>query len=251
MIKSILNCLKWTPFAVLLATAFILPVRSSTANDQPAPEAAVPDRTDLSNEDRVLGKYLDDLTLYEKECRLLGKRARLISADLDDVQRRELDLKNRLSEVQKSVGEVVRKLKAANQWNDLNAIIAAGINDPKERREFEELNFKKLLDDGSNSLTSHSHEIGSPLENLRKRLTSRNLLLDRDGAMAIVPAAYRPPPPPMFLVSVKCMISGIKRGIVGAMGNKSNNHSTDVWSCACHPENPTGSGTGAACSECC
>ena len=251
MIKSILNFLKWTPLALLLSIAFILPVRSSTANDQPPPEATVPDRTDLSNEDRVLGKYLDDLTAYERECRLLGRRARLVTTDLDEVQRRASDLKNRLSEVQKSVGDVIRKLKAANQWDDLNATIASGITDPKERREFEELNFKKLLDDGSNSLTSHGHEIGAPLDNLRKRLTSRNNLLYRDGAFAIVPTAYSQPAPPLFLVSVKCMISGIKRGIVGAMGNKSNGHSTDVWSCACHPENPNGSGTGAACSECC
>jgi hypothetical protein len=251
MIKSILNCLKWTPFATLLAVAFILSVRSSTANNQPAPEATAPVLTDLSNEERVLGKYLDDLTAYERECRLLGKRARLVSTDLDEVQRRAADLKNRLSEVQKSVGEVIRKLKAANQWDDLNATIATGITDAKERREFEELNFKKLLDDGSNTLISHGHEIGAPLDSLRKRLTSRNQLLYRDDAVAIVPAAYHPPSPPIFLVSVKCMIAGIRRGVVGAMGNKSNPHSTDQWSCACHPESPNGTGTGAACSECC
>jgi len=251
MIKSLLNYLKWTPFAVLLAIAFTLSMRSSTANDQPSPETSAAIRVDLANEDRVLGKYLDDLVDYEHECWRIGQRARLVSGDLDVVQRRAFDLKNRLSEVQGALQEAVRKLKAAKEWDNLNTTIAARITDPKERREFEELNFKQLLEDSSNSLTSHSNEISAPLDNLRKRLTSRNLFLYRDGALAIVPAAYRPPPPPMFLVSVKCLIAGAKLSIVGAMGNKSNPHSTDVWSCACKPGQTNGTGTGRACSECC
>jgi hypothetical protein len=175
----------------------------------------------------------------------------LVNADLDVAQRRASQLQSRLSEVQSAFREIVRKLKAANQWDNLNATIAAKITDPNERREFEELNLKQLLDDGSSTLTNHSNEISAPLDNLRRKVARATLRSYGENAFAIVPAAYHPATPTMFLVSVKCLIAGAKRGIVGAMGNQPNPHSTDVWSCACRPGSTKGAGTGAACSECC
>jgi len=244
--------------AVLLALTAVFGISAlRTANSAPTsvdspPVNRAPVGVDLASEERLLGKYLDDLIVYERECRELGRRTRLVSADLDVATRRSNELKGRLSEVQGAFREVVRKLKAANQWDNLNATIAATIIDPNERREFEELNFKQLLDDGANSLTSHGDEISGPLDNLRRKVARLALPSSGDSAFAIVPAAYHPATPPMFLISVKCLVAGAKRGIVGAMGNKSNPHSTDVWSCACHPGiGAKGQGTGAACSECC
>jgi hypothetical protein len=251
MIKSSFSFLKWTPMVALLAMAFTLSMHSSTSGKELLDEVDTPIRVDLTSEERILGKYVDDLVDYEHECRLLGLRPRLASADLNGVERRATELRDRLSEVQGALREAVRKLKAANEWETLNTTIAARITDPNERKQFEELNLKQLLDDGSNTLTNHSSEISAPLDNLRKRSSSRNLLQYRDGALAFVPAAYHPPTPPMLLVSVKCLIAGARRGLVGAMGNKSNAHSTDVWSCACHPGQANGDGTGAACSQCC
>lgn len=251
MVKKIVSYFKWAPFALLLALAVTLSMRSSTANDQPAPDTVVPVRTDLASEERVLGKYLEDLTAYEQECRLIGKRARIANSDLESVQRRAADLKNRLSEVQNSVREVIRKLKAANEWDDLNALVAARISDPNQRREFQESNFKRQLEDASNGLASHGNEIGAPLESLRRRVVSRTFSPNDHGALTIVPAAYRPETPSMFLVSVKCMIAGIRRGLIESMGNKQNHRGNDLQSCACNPQGGIGIGTGTPCAECC
>jgi len=250
MIKSLLRYLKWTPLVAGLAIAFTLPMRSSTAHDQPLPEATAPVRTDLSNEERVLGKYLEDLTTYERECRRIEQRPRIISTDLDGVQRRASELKDRLSEVQNSVREVVRKLKAANEWDDLDTAIVARITDPNERREFQQSSFKRLLEEASNGLTSHSVEITAPFENLRRKV-GRTFPPNGDGSFTIVSAAYRPEAPPVFLVTARCMMAGIRRGIIEAMGNKQNARGTDLQSCACHPEAGLGLGTNTPCSECC
>ena len=252
MIKSRFSFFKWTPFVVLLAIAFTLSMRSSTAKSELSPAAdSPPINVDLTNEERVLGKYLDDVVNYEHECKLIGQRARLVSGDLDSVQRRSSELKDRLTEVQNAFREVVRKLKAANEWDNLNTTLAARITDQKERRDFEDLNFKQLLDDGSNTLTNHSNEISGPFENLRRRVVSRTVSPYGDGAAAIVSAAYHPPAPPMFIASLKCLIASARMGIVTAMGNHLNPHSTDVQSCACNQGSTTGAGTGRPCSECC
>jgi hypothetical protein len=251
MIKSRFSFLKWTPLVTLLAMGFTLSMHSSTPGKELSVEVNTLIRTDLAPEERILGKYLDDLVSYEHECRLLGLRPRLVSADLNGVDRRAAELKDRLAEVQGAFREAVRKLKAANEWENLNTIIAARITDPNERKQFEELNFKQLLDDGSNNLGSRSNEVLAPLDNLRRRVVSRNFSPDGDRAFAIVPAAYHPPAQPMLLVSAKCLIAGARLSIVGAMGNKSNPHSVDLYSCACHPGSTNGTGTGHPCSECC
>jgi len=211
MRRSIFSFLKWTPITAVLLTALVFSMQSSKAKNQPASSVEAAPGVDLSNEERIIGKYADDLAAYDKQAAELGKKARLVNADLDAVQRRSSELSDRLSEVQNAIREVVGKLKAAGEWDGIETTIAARITDSNRKRKFQESSFKEVLADAASNLVNHRDEIGVPLETLRKRLTSQY----RNGADSqIVRAAYTAPAPVM-IKSARCMLAGIRVGVSG------------------------------------
>jgi len=218
--------------AVFAVLAFALTgfIKTSTATNQPSPAIAATPGADVSNEARVISRYADELAAYDRQLAEAGKRARLVSADFDPLQRKSDDLKGRLSEVQSSVRELVRKLKAANEWEGLDTP-PARITDPGLKALLQENSFKQVLEDAANGLTSRASEISTPLEDLRKKLTSRY----DAGDVQFVRASYEAPAPFGF-VSVRCSIQTIKVNIVlkldGITG--SNTLSRETWA-ACHP----------------
>jgi chaperonin cofactor prefoldin len=180
-----LSYLKLTPLVAILAITLIPSPGTSAAMSKPAAAGA-----DLANEERVLGKYFDDLFAYETQCLQLGKRAAFANADINPLQAKSDDLKGRLSAVQNTVREIVRKLKAANEWEDVDTITAAGIDDPGLKSLFQRTSLKRLLENSSNNLSGQANEISSPLDKLRKRLTSR---YGEAFEVQFVRAGYGPP----------------------------------------------------------
>jgi hypothetical protein len=235
MKRTKFSYLKWAPIAAGLAIGVLLSMPSSKATGQPAAADA-----DLTNEERVIAKYGDDLVAYDKQAAQLGKRARLVSSDLEALQGRSDDLKRRLSEVENAVGEAVKKLKAANEWDDLDPRIAANITDSRMKSFFQQSSFKQLLEEFSNNFTSNKNEIGAPLDNLRKKLTSRTVFPYGEGALPIVAAAYRPPTAtrlteaPMFAASFRCRVAWLRMGITGAIHKgMSSEKSNNAGACYC------------------
>jgi hypothetical protein len=172
MIKSGFSFVKLSAVVAVLAVALVPSVHSSMAGNTPMFVTPGADLA-LANEERVLAKYFDDLFAYETQCVQLGKRAAVANVDLNPLQTRSDDLKGRLSEVQGTVREIVRKLKAANEWDDIDTTTSAGIDDPGLKSLFQRTSLKRLLEDSSNNLGGQANEISSPLDKLRKRLTSR------------------------------------------------------------------------------
>ena len=213
MIKSRFSYLKLTAVVAVLAMTLVPSFRRSTAKNQPSPVANAAPDADLANEERALVKYFDDLVTYDKQTAQLSAKAKLVSADLDPLQRKSDELKGRLSGVQNAVREIVRKLKAANEWDNLNTTVAAGITDPRLKVYLEQDNFKQLLEESSNNLNSHANEISTPLDSLRKKLTSRTFSPYGDGAdLQIVRTAYEAPAPMKF-VSLRCSIGRMRIGL--------------------------------------
>ena len=173
MIKSRFSYLKLAAVVAVLAITICAGVRPSTATKQPRPVVTAASRADLGNEERALAKYSDDLVAYDEQTAQLSAKAKLVSADLDSAKRKSDDLKGRLSGLQNTIREIVRKLKAAKEWDDLDATTAAKITDAKLRPFIEQDSVKKLLEESSNNLTSHANEISAPLDDLRKKLVSR------------------------------------------------------------------------------
>ena len=189
MIKSGISYAKLIAVVAFLAIALVPSMHSSMAGSVPtfvSPGANLA----LGNEERVLAKYFDDLFAYETQCVQLGKRAAVANADINPLQARSDDLKARLSEVQNTVREIVRKLKAANEWDDVDTATASAIDDSGLKSLFQRTSLKRLLEDSSNTLASQANEISGPLDRLRKRSTSRY----GDGfEVQFVRAAYAAP----------------------------------------------------------
>ncbi len=230
MNKSGFSYLKLTAVVAVLAMTLIPSMRTSTAKSQPSPVATAASGADLVNEERALAKYFDDLVAYHKQAGELAKRASLVKADLDPLQRKSDDLKGRLSGLQNVIRDIVTKLKAANEWNDLDITTAAKITDASRKSFFQQESFKQLLEESSNGLTSHASELSTPLDNLRKKLASRY----GDGAdVQIVRAAYEAPAP-MAFVSLACSVGKIRLNLIHRLGGTMTNATCDTVSCACN-----------------
>ena len=233
--------LKWAPIVAGLAIAVLLSIPSSTATIQPSTSDSAAPGIDTSNEEQVIGRYLDDLFSYQIECHQAGRRQALRAADIDPLQRKSDDLKNRLSEVQNAAREIVRKLKAANEFDDLDSKLLARVTDANRRSFFQESSFKADLEYAASNLSSHRDEIALPLDGLRKKVART------EGTGALVMAAYHPTTA-MFGVGLGCRIGQIRLKLIERNGgNIANAPATcDAISCACHPKGG-GLCTGANC----
>ena len=224
--------LKVTGMVAVLAITLIPSLRPSSANNQPTPVTTAVPGADLASEERVIAKYFDELVAHDKQAAELGKRARLVNADIEPLQRKSDDLKGRLSGVQNAIREIVRKLKAANEWDNLDSLVV--ISDANERSIFKETSFKKLLEDSSSNLTGNATEISAPLENLRKRLTSRY----GDGAeVQFVRAGYRETyatPVPVAFYSVKCSLGQVRLKLIKKLGGYASNPTLQTVFESCH-----------------
>lgn len=234
MIESLFSYIKWTAVVAVLGITIIAGVRQSTATKQPPPAVSSPSGADLANEERVLAKYFDDLVAYDTEAAQLSKRASLVSADLDPLKRQSDDLKGRLSGLQNTIREIVKKLKAANEWDDLDTSLAAKIQDGTSNTFFKQNSFKQLLEESSNNLNSHGNEISTTLDNLRKKLASQGPSPSRNGLnLPIVRATYTTPGP-MAFISLKCTIGRIQSGLIHRLGGTESNATCNKISCACN-----------------
>jgi chromosome segregation ATPase len=224
MFKSRLSYLKTTALVAVFAMTLVPYLHTSATSRSSLTVVS----TDLSNEVRILAKYRADLAAYNQQTQDLEKRARLVSSDLNEIQNRSEDLKRRLSEVQNAVREVVRKLKAANEFDDLDANIVARITDARDKSYFQQNSFKKLLEEASNDLTGYSNDISTPFDNLRRKLTSRTAAPSVDSMRAHHALA------PLNKNGLQCVLSNIQVGIVWRMGGAEDRAHQNTRICACY-----------------
>lgn len=237
MIKSRFSHLKTTALIAVFAMTLVPYLRTSAGSRLSATVTGA----DISNEQRIIARYAAELVAYDKQTQALGKRTRLVSSDLDEVQNRSEDLKRRLAEVQTAVREIVRKLKAANEFDDLDTKIVARITDARDKSYFQQNSFKKLLENASNDLTSYGSDITTPLDNLRRKVASRTL--SPDGEAVIVRAHH--PPAPSTRNGLQCALSNIQVGIVWRLGGTEGKAHQQTRICACYA-GPTCNSTNSA-----
>jgi hypothetical protein len=242
MIKTGLSYLKWAPIAIVLVVGIASSIRPSTATNRTGSEIDLASAADLRSEEAIIAKFADDLVTYDRECGVTGKKARLVNADVEGLERKSNDLKRRLSEVQNAFREVVRKLKAANEWDNLDTTIEAGITDARERTLFREFSFKQALDEAASNLGNQASEVDEPLGTLRKRLTSRFV----QGGPMMVHAGYFEPI--MRVVSLRCRILSHKNAMTYLHGGHPSAQGTDQQACACNPTVSAGP-NGNACAQ--
>jgi len=228
MIKSGFSYVKLIAVVAVLAISLISSLRPSAATT--GPMVAAPD-VELRSEQQIITRYADDLIVYENQAAELGKRAALVNTDVEPLQRKSDDLKGRLSGVQNAVREMVRKLKAANEWDDLDTRAATRIRDTRQRSFFQESSFKQLLQESEN-IGSQANEISSPLDALRRKVTSRN---DGGAQVQMVRAAFTEPAP-FESGSLGCRVGRLGLKIVIGLGGTPSREQSDRVFNRCHPD---------------
>jgi len=235
MTKSKSSYFKGIAMTAILALTLIPSIRQSSVRAKPSAGTGAP--LDLATEERILGKYFDDLVSYNKHTRELGKRARLVSTDLAEAQNQSEDLKRRLSEVQNAIRDIVTKLKAAGEWDSLDETILARITDARDKSYFQQNSFKKFLAENYD-LSSYASEISSPLDNLRRKLTSRTA--SPAGDSLNVRAHHGSAP--FTRAGLTCLIGNIQVGIIWRHNNAEGSTHQNERICACS------GGTAATCA---
>jgi hypothetical protein len=180
------------------------------------PSSAVP--VDLSSELRSLDSYTNDLASFDKTFRLASKKNSLTRNEVDGLQRNADDLKRRLSGLQSALGQIINKLKAANEWDKLDETALAQITDARVRSQLSQVGLKRLLEQAAAGDAVDGNEITAPVEALRRKIASSSYDFDPYGrgestTWRPVQASYSAEP--VFAQSVRCRLSCIRAGIYG------------------------------------
>lgn len=242
MMKTSFSYWKLMALAVGLLMTAILTGHVARATRQPSRTNA---DVDLSSELRLLDSYANDLSAFDKNFTVVSKKDSLTKNEFDGLQRSADDLKRRLSGLQTEIGQIVRKLKAAGQWDKLDDTVLAHIDDARVRNQLSQIGFKRLLEEASSQLSGDGSEITGPVELLNRKISAgvHDSNLDRgDDALSLraVPANYRAEP--LFKLSVRCRIAAVRAGIYGfvqaspvqeAPGGSHGNHINNQLNCYC------------------
>ena len=188
------------------------------------------DDPDLNSELRTIDSYANDLVAYKRACAQLAKKPSLLSADVEPVQRNADDLKRRLSDVQTAIREVVRKLKAANQWDDLDATVVSRLNQASIKSQFQQRGLKSLLEDSAANLNSRASDLSGPVDSLRKKIARMEFTPSRGEAL-FVKAGYVAPVPFEFQ-GLDCTFQKVRVGLLTRFGRNATPAVGDM-SCAC------------------
>jgi len=167
---------------------------------------------DLTSEARALDAFVTDLTRLDTRTAELGKKASFTRAEFDSLEVVATGLKRRLSEVQNALGAVIRKLKAADQWNNLNATLLTRTRDSQFQAFIRSEDFKKLLEDSATTLVTDAGQIDSRLAALRAKVARAQAPGFESGSSAshFVRAGFGPT---VFASGFRCRLSGARFGV--------------------------------------
>ena len=233
MSKTRITWYRFTAISILVAMAFTLSAGTLKARDS-HPAVAFTD-PDLSNEARTVETYAIDLFKFDKKCAELMKRPSASLVEIDPLQRIADDLRGRLPGVQNALREIVRKLKSANQWDDLDAKVLARITDAKSQTRFRQESFKQSLEQAAAQLSSGASEINEPLLVLRRKLTGQagSPVLEQPLALRAVRVVYNPAAATMFRVTFRCRLAHLRVGISGFVHGSATADATYNEDCQC------------------
>ena len=210
---------RWTLTAVCAVLAMVAAWNVGTSKSLGSPPPAASGDVDLDAETRVLDNFARDLTLYDKRVAELNKRSSLTRAEFDPLKRSADDLKGRLSEVQNALRDTIRKLKAANLWEGLDATVVSRITDTKLQARFRQNSFKQALDEAASTFSNDGREIEDPLNPLRNKLQASTFESEGSSfALRTVRVSYSPAAT-VFGASFRCRFANLRAGIGGAFSS--------------------------------
>lgn len=209
-------------------------VTMSQATASPSVQRSTSNVVNLDNEVRVLDRFVDDWANIFKQHGVLNKRAAITSGEFDAFKSSSEGLRNRCSEFQTAIRDLVQKLKDADRWNALDDELLAKTNNQKLISSFRETGGpKRLLAEASSSFCSGTtSEITGPVESLRRKLSAQ--VRDSSFDQGLVRVSYAPEPP-VFQKAFRCLGSIARvygRMIIGDK-NYENSQAYKNWDCFC------------------
>jgi hypothetical protein len=176
----------------------------------PAPVIA---ELDLDLELGVLNTFFTELAKFDNKCIEFSRRSELTAAEFESLERAGNELKRRLSVVEGSLRDVIRKLQDAGLWERLNEIVLE--KTPDELLPYiEQENFNEDLEEAASGISNSADELVSALDSLRNLVRAQvGEPIFRPGhsalASRVVRVSYRsaaaPSPAP-----VRCRLAKIR-----------------------------------------
>src|SRR5713101_4805775 len=124
---------------------------------------------DIQAEGRTVDTYVHDLNAFHKRAAEFSRKRSLTRDQFNSLERESDGLKQRLSSVQSALNEIMKKLKAAGQWDGLDTRMSK-ISNPTFREVADEIGFKKTLQELALGATSNADQISAPLEPLKIKI---------------------------------------------------------------------------------
>lgn len=199
---------------------------------------------DITNELRTLDAFVEGLGKLERKRLELDRKLALTTAEFALLQSSADDLKSRVSGVQNALQAIARKLKAANQWNNLDDSVLAKITDSRLQSLVRTLGLRQTLERSASQLLNSPAEIHGPIEALRNKVRAQTQ-----------PGAFEPTAPALSLravrvgyeptaavedgsrTSLRCRVAGIRFGLSVAVRGSASQGAVDAFHCFCF-DNP-------------
>jgi len=203
--------------AVLTAIVTPVALASISAARTSSPPAIAFSDVDLNSEGRTLDAFVNDLGKFDKRTAELGKKASLTNDEFSSHQRLADDLRRRVSTVQDALRQIVAKLRAAGQLDDIDQTMLAKVRDPEFQAILRRDGFKKVLEEAASSLSNGASEIVSLPDSLRNKLGAKipdSVFEPGRSALAlrVVPVSFRSAGGASF----KCRVAYLRVGFTRA-----------------------------------
>ena len=151
---------------------------------------------DIASEHRSLQSFDVTLAKLETTCADLSKKASIATLELASAKSQADDVKRRVSEVQQTIRSIIDKLKAAGEWDGLDAKLLAKITNQRVRSLLRDNGGpRRILEDAASQFGRLSADVDSLVQKLnskvRAQLDSRPAT---DLSLRVVLVAFRPEP---------------------------------------------------------
>ena len=160
----------------------------------------------ISAEVREIERFDDDLFTFSDQILNLKKKSRLTSAELAAARSTGTGIKQSIAAAQINFRSIIAKLKAANQWEALDAKVNGILTSGPSRSIFQRAGgAKKLYEELANNLGQLSQEIEGDVQRLSSRVQSQSTSSDDELRYRAVRVAYQPAT--VFADSFRCRVA--------------------------------------------
>ncbi|MEW6208274.1 MAG: hypothetical protein AB1631_07895 [Acidobacteriota bacterium] len=147
----------------------------------------------ISTEARELERFSDELFNFYEQISNLKKKSRLTSAEIASARSSGNGVKQQIASAQQHFRSLIAKLKAANQWDTLDAKANTLITGGQIRSITQRAGgAKKLFEDLANNLSPLTQEIDRDVQRLSSRVQSRSSSPEGELRTRAVRVAYLP-----------------------------------------------------------